>query len=167
MFIPFEAMQPLSRLWIYQSDRKFTTQEKAIITSQLQLFTEKWAAHGHPLKASFGIREDQFILLAADESHESASGCSIDDSVRTIQGIGNQVGVDLFNRNRVAFKSTNDIVLIPLTELKQAYHQGIWNEATPTFNNLVQTCGQIETEWIVPAGKTWIKRYVPAEKVGR
>jgi hypothetical protein len=165
MFISFEAMQPSSRLWIYQSNRKFTTQEEAIIASQLQLFTERWAAHGHPLKTSFSIREHQFILLAADESHESASGCSIDDSVRTIQELGNQVGVDLFNRNLVAFKSANDIVLIPLTELKQAYHQGTWNEAALTFNNLIQTCGQIETEWIVPAGKTWLKRYVPAEKV--
>jgi hypothetical protein len=167
MFVPFQALKPSSRIWIYQSNRKFTEPEKTIIVQQLQLFTEKWAAHGHLLTASFDIRYDQFILLAADESGNGASGCSIDDSVRTIDTIGKQIGVDLFNRNLVAFKKNESIVLIPLAELKEKYQEGLWNESTLAFNNLIQTKEQLENGWLVPSEHTWLKRYVPVQKVAR
>jgi hypothetical protein len=165
MFVPFNSLPPEARIWIYQSDRKFTREEKTIINSQLQLFTEGWAAHGNPLKTSFDIRYDQFVMLAADESYAGASGCSIDDSVRTVQAIAKQIGVDLFNRNLVAFMPEKDVKMVPLTALKQAYLQGLWNESTPVFNNVIQTRKEVEQNWLVPAGTTWVKRYMSSEKV--
>jgi hypothetical protein len=57
------------------------------------------------------------------------------------------------------------LVLIPLQDLKQKYLSGTWNEATPTFNNLISIKSQLEDEWIVAAGNTWLKRYVPSLKV--
>lgn len=165
MFVSFESLPSTSRIWVYQSNRKFTEQEKAIITARLQLFTEKWAAHGHPLRSSYSVRYNQFVLLAADESHTGASGCSIDDAVRTIQEIGNQIGVDFFNRNLVAFKKNEEVQLIPLQELKQKYGEGVWNDTTLTFNNLIQTKHELESKWIILSANTWLRRYVPAEKV--
>jgi hypothetical protein len=165
MFISFNEIQPSSRIWVYQSNRKFTEQEKAIISGHLQLFTDSWAAHGHPIRSSFEIRYDQFIILAADESYHNPSGCSIDDSVRTMQQLGQKLGVDLFNRSLVAFKKEDSITLIPLGELKQKYHEGFWSESTLMFNNLIQTKGSLENDWTVPSLNTWLKRYVPVEKV--
>lgn len=165
MFVPFESINPSSRIWVYQSDKKFTVEDKAIIEVMLQLFTEKWAAHGQPIKSSFEIRFDQFIVLVADEGYHSASGCSIDDSVRTIQEIGKQLNVDLFNRNLIAFVKNESVVLVDLPLLKQKYGEGFWDESTPTFNNLIGTKGQLENDWIVPSSKTWLKRYVPGQKV--
>jgi hypothetical protein len=165
MFIPFDEIQPSSRVWVYQSNRKFTAHEKTIIDSELQLFTEDWKAHGHPLGSSFTIRHDQFIILAADEAYHAPSGCSIDDSVRTIQQLGQKLGVDFFNRNLIAFKMNDIITLIPLSELKQKYQAGFWNESTPMFNNLVQTKVQLESDWTIPSANTWLKRYVPVEKM--
>src|SRR5687768_13397561 len=130
MFIPFDSLSASSRLWIYQSDKKFTGLQKTIIGDSLQLFTERWTAHGQPLKASFDIRFDQFIVLAADEEYHAASGCSIDDSVRTIQEIGQQVNTDLFNRSLIAFKKEPGIILIPQAELKQKFVEGLWDEST-------------------------------------
>lgn len=165
MYVPFDLISPQSRIWIYQSARKFTPGEEEIIAAHLQAFTQGWAAHGQGLKTSFDIRYNQFIILAADESHYGASGCSIDSSVRAIKEIEQQLGLDLFDRNRVAFKDGHTVTLITLQDLKQKYAEGIWNEASLTFNNLVSEKGQLETVWIIPAGNTWLKRYVPASKV--
>jgi hypothetical protein len=165
MYVPFDLISPSSRIWIYQSARKFTPEEKEMISAHLEAFTQGWAAHGQGLKTSFDIRYNQFIMLAADESHHGASGCSIDSSVRAVKEIEQQLGLDLFDRNQVAFMHENTITLIRLQDLKQKYADGIWNEASLTFNNLVSEKGQLETSWIVPAGNTWLKRYVPASKV--
>ena len=165
MFVPFESISPKSRIWIYQSDRKLTDAEKTIMNDLLGSFTNTWAAHGEPLRTSFDIRYDHFIILAADEDFNSASGCSIDGSVRVIKEIEQRVGIQLFDRQKVAFLKNNVITTMTLSELKQKYLEGIWNESTPAFNNLVSIKGQLDSDWIVPAGKTWLKRYTPGIKV--
>jgi hypothetical protein len=165
MYVPFDSIAPSSRIWIYQSTRKFTPGEKEMIAAHLEAFTRGWAAHGQGLKTSFDIPYDQFIILAADEAHHGASGCSIDSSVKAIKEIEQQLGLDLFDRGQVAFRIGDTITLIRLQDLKEKYNDGIWNEGTLTFNNLVSEKGQLETSWTVPAGNTWLKRYVPVSKV--
>ncbi|MFZ6012852.1 MAG: hypothetical protein ACOYXT_21080 [Bacteroidota bacterium] len=161
MFVPFESLPPQARVWVYQADRKFTTAEKAAINEHLKKFTESWAAHGHQLKSSYEIRFDQFVILAADESYNAASGCSIDDSVRVIKDITTFTGLDFFNRNLVAFKSSENILLIPISALKEKLAENIWNGSMHTFNNLVNTKADLDHRWLVTAGNSWLKRYLP------
>jgi hypothetical protein len=163
MFVPFQSISPTARVWIYQANRKFTNEENKTIASFLLAFTEQWSAHSQALKTSFDIRYDQFIILAADEDYNSASGCSIDSSVRAIKQIEQNIGVELFNRNLIAFFQKGIVDLIPLAELKQKYSSGAWNEDSLTFNNLVTVKDQLENGWLVKAGDTWLKRYLPSK----
>jgi hypothetical protein len=163
MFVPFESMSATSRVWIYQSGRKLSERDKTIISGHLKLFTEEWAAHGQPLKASFDIQYDQFIIVAADEGYNAASGCSIDASVRVMKEIEKELQLDLFNRDQVAFKKESEVALVAVRELKQKYREGIWNEKTLTFNNLIDVKGKLAEGWIIPAGTTWLKRYMGSE----
>ena len=97
--------------------------------------------------------------------HESPSGCSIDSSVRVLKSLEQDLGIQLFDRNRVAFKSGDAVKLIPLQHLKQKFQEGILNEGILTFNNVVTTKSALDHEWLVPAGNTWLKRYIPNELV--
>jgi hypothetical protein len=115
------------------------------------------------MHASFDIRYDQFILLAADENVCTASGCSIDDSVTAIKEAGNATGVNLFDRNLVAFRIQDETTLIPLSELSQKYANGNWTEHSLVFNNLVPRKGDLDSQWLVPAAATWLRRYLPRE----
>lgn len=165
MFVPFESMGGSSRAWIYQVDKKLTPSQKDILSNALYTFTESWQVHGQPLKTSFTIVYDQFVVLAADEDFNAASGCSIDGSVRVLKELGNELELDFFNRNLAAFKKDDAIVLIPLADLKKKNAEGVWNEQTLFFNNLAPSVESLRNNWIVPAGNTWLKRYLPTEKV--
>ena len=160
MFALFESLASDSRIWIFQANRPFTADELMIVNQRLREFTDGWVAHGSPLKTSYTIPFDHFIVLAADEAHQSASGCSIDSSVRVLKSLEQSFGMDLFDRNRVAFRIAGRIVLLPLRELKQKFQEGILNEDTLTFNNLVSTKSEFEHRWIIPAGETWLRRYL-------
>lgn len=163
MHVPFESLPSIARVWIFQASRKFTFEEKNILTEQLQAFTETWVTHGHPMQASFQIPFDHFVVLAADEGYTAASGCSIDDSVRTIKSVADRIGVDFFNRSLVAFQTDAvGIDLIALDQLKTTHAAGQWNAETLTFNNLIATKAQLP-QWRVPAGSTWLKRYLSKE----
>jgi hypothetical protein len=165
MLIPFENIAASSRIWIYQADKKLSADQSRSINEFLSAYCAKWVAHGAPLKASFALKFDHFIIMAADEGFNSTSGCSIDDSVRAIKEIERMNDVNFLNRNVVAFLKETEVQLIELPKLKENYLAGMWNEGTLTFNNLVDVKAKLDNEWIVPAGKTWLKRYIPSEKI--
>lgn len=166
MLVDFEKLNPQSRLWIYQSKRKFTSEEKEIISASLSSFTSDWKAHGVPLVASFDIRLDQFIILAVDEEAHGASGCSIDGSTRAMKALEQELGFGLFDRAQASFIIDNSTVTLPLTQLKEAAHAGQWDADTLTVNTLVATRGELESSFLVRAGETWLKRYLPTHIPG-
>jgi hypothetical protein len=163
MFVPSQSIAPDSRIWIFQSSTKFTAQQAKAISSLLENFCSEWVAHGQPIKASFEIHHHQFIVLFADEKYNATSGCSIDSSVRAIKEIESHTGLDLMNRKFIPFLKNEQVFLVDGSKLKQFYAEGMWNEHTLTFDNLITSKADLETKWIVPAGATWLKRYVPAE----
>lgn len=160
MFAPFETLADSARIWIYQSGRKFTETEKITISDTLRTFTHSWVAHGNPLKTSFTILYDQFIVLAADENFNEASGCSIDSSVRVIRQLDQQFSLNLFDRTKIGFLKSEHIEMIPLHELPNALAEGRWQQHSLFFNNVVELKGQLKNGWITPANQTWLKRYL-------
>lgn len=85
MYIPFENLPEESKIWIYQSNRKFSDDEFAAIDADLKIFIENWAAHGTSLEASYLLKYNRFIILAVNQEVQIATGCSIDSSVQFIQ----------------------------------------------------------------------------------
>jgi hypothetical protein len=162
MFVPFDTLPAHTRVWIYQANRVISPSERDVIFNTLTSFTQQWMVHGKPMKTSFKIDHDHFIILAADEGYNAASGCSIDDSVRVIKQLGEALGIDFFDRTKIAFKSGGDVALVALQDLKQTHATGIWQADTITFNNLAATKDALDREWLVPSGQTWLKRYLPA-----
>lgn len=160
MFAPFETLADSARIWIYQAGRKFTETEKSTISDTLTAFTHSWVAHGNPLKTSFAIFYDQFIVLAADENFNEASGCSIDSSVRVIRQLDQQFSLSLFDRTKIGFLKGEHIEMIPLNELPRALTEGRWQQNSALFNNVIESKGQLKNGWIIPANQSWLKRYL-------
>ena len=63
MYVPFESLPEESRIWIYQSSRKFSDEEIADIKNDLEEFLNNWSAHGSALEASYEIKYNRFMLL--------------------------------------------------------------------------------------------------------
>jgi hypothetical protein len=165
MFVPFASIAPESRIWIFQAERQMSPHELQVVEEKLRAFTESWAAHGEALKTSFAVKFNQFIILAADEHHQSPSGCSIDSSFRVLKEIESEVGIQLFDRNLVAFKAGDQVIVVPLRELKLKFAEGTLKPDSLSFNNLITTKAELAEQWVVPASKTWLKRYIPEELV--
>lgn len=161
MYVPFETLPDHSRIWIYQANRKLNDQEKQFADQALKEFCEGWAAHQVQLKTSYSIENDQFIILATDEDYHQPSGCSIDSSVRALKDIQNQLGVDFFDRSKVAFFISDAVVTHPLAKLKGIFESGELNAATLTFDNLVPSRGELSRRWKTPVEKTWLTKYLP------
>jgi hypothetical protein len=159
MFIPFESLPTHSRIWIYQSDRKFSDAEVLEIESALQTFTENWAAHGQSLEASCLVKYNRFVILAVNPDFQAVTGCSIDASVQFIQSLEQKYSVDLMDRMNVTFKTGEFIAYKSLIDFKKMAKAKSVSATTIVFNNLVNTIEEWEDFWEVPASESWHSRF--------
>jgi hypothetical protein len=160
MYVTFEELPSESRVWVYQANRPFTSNESKSVSDILRSFCEQWAAHGQTLKSSFKIERNQFVIMAVDEDFQNPSGCSIDSSVGVLRQIHTATGVDLLDRSKISVNLKGEVELISLTDLKSAFASGRLHASTPVFNTLVATKAELEEKWEIPAEKSWMAKYL-------
>ena len=97
----FPNLPAHSRVWLYLADRKLDGTEVQYVNEQMQHFLSNWAAHNKKLTCDGVLLFNQYLILAVNEDIESASGCSIDSSVRFVKSLGQELNIDFFNRLKV------------------------------------------------------------------
>ena len=159
MFIPFENLPEDSKIWIYQSNRKFSDDEMTEIENDLKPFIENWSAHGTSLEASYLLKYNRFIILAVNQEVQPATGCSIDSSVAFIQNLEQKHQVDLLDKMNVTFKNGEHIAHKSLIDFKRMAKEKAVTENTIVFNNLVNNIEEYNESWEVPAIDSWHSRF--------
>jgi hypothetical protein len=159
MYVPFDTLPEESKIWIYQSNRKFSDEEVQAIEEDLSVFLENWSAHGHQLEASFITKYNRFIIIAVNQEVQAATGCSIDASVQFIQNLEQKYNVDLLDKMNVTFKMGEHIAFKTLIDFKKLAKEKAVSANTIVFNNLVNTVGEWHHFWEVPANESWHNRF--------
>jgi hypothetical protein len=159
MYIPFENLPEESKIWIYQSSRKFSEEEVADIEKDLIEFQTNWSSHGTSLESSFQIKYNRFIIIAVNQEVQPATGCSIDKSVEFIQNLEQKYSVDLLDKMNVAFKQGEFVTYKTLIDFKKLAKEKAVSENTIVFNNLVNTIEEFNEGWEIPASESWHSRF--------
>lgn len=155
--IPEEA-----RIWTYGLPEELSGTSREEIEKGIKLFVSGWQAHGQKLHAGFHILEDRFLILWVDERQQAATGCSIDDSVSFIRSLGEKLGTDLCDRNRVFFRSVSG-------SIEERDLQGILAEARTgkefPYTTAIDFSADRWKQWKLrferPLKESWMGRFIP------
>lgn len=159
MLTDFKNLPDHSRIWIYQSNRKFSDEEVECIKPLLETFLTQWTAHGQALEAGFELKYNRFIIIGLNQENASASGCSIDASVHFIQQLEKKFQVDLLDKMNVTYYTGEFIAYKPLSEFKALAKTKAVSKNTIVFNNVVNTKAEYIENWEVPASESWHTRF--------
>ena len=161
MFVPFSSLPPTSRVWIYQSSRLLNADELSLLKMELERFIATWTAHQAGLRGSAEIRDGLFVILAVDEGHNQASGCSIDKSVHFMKEYGSRTGIDFFNRLTALCKNPDGKhVFVTAQGVSQLLESGELSVDAMLYNNLIQNIQELEVSWLVPLRNSWLSNYI-------
>jgi hypothetical protein len=161
--LTFNEMPLHSRVWIYQSDREIKDLEVNEIRRKAAMFLMEWTSHGNVMKATIDVLYNRFIVVAVDETAASASGCGIDKSVKFMQQLEGDYGINLFDRMLVTYRDAETkITGTKLYTFEQMMEKGELNADTIVFNNLISTKEDMLTKWEIPVKKSWHARMIPA-----
>jgi len=158
MYVAFENISPSARVWVYQTERLLSSDETAFVGQYLQQQIEQWAAHGAPLLGAFQIIQNRFIIVAADEQQNAASGCSIDASGRWFKELTQHLNINFFDRSIAYFKG-DTIETVEMLKIRGLVTSGEITPETPIVNTLVATVAEFQEKWMLPAGESWMARY--------
>jgi hypothetical protein len=134
-------------VWVYTANRELSVSEQDAITAKLEPFISGWAAHGHGLLGKSIIIKNRFVILAVDESNATASGCSIDTSVRFIKELGQELNIDFFDRLKLYIEKDNRFNRVALSELHQ---YGDWD----VYNPMISTLKELRENWKIPVNSS-------------
>ena len=156
----FQQIEGNGRIWIYAANRTISIDEAAFIKSKFDVFCSNWKAHGKNLSAEFKIAYNQILILAVNEDLESATGCSIDTATALFREIDATYKLDLFNRMNLTFLKGDQVQLVMMTDLNQAYLSGFINDNTTFLDNSIGTLLDFRNRWQIPFNKSWLYRKV-------
>jgi hypothetical protein len=156
---PFATLPDSARLWVFAAARPLATAEQDALLHAVDGFLDDWNAHRVPLDCARDLRHEQFLLIGADEEAAGVSGCSIDALVRTMKGLGQQLGVELLDYGSVFYRDGNGIRRVSRDDFGAAVARGEVSPATTVFDNTVATVGAVRSgRWEAPASTTWHAR---------
>jgi hypothetical protein len=154
------ALNEDSKVWIYQADRFFTDDEMDEIIPSIRNFVTGWVSHSNDLRAYGNLFHHRFICLFVDESESSASGCSIDSSVRFIKEIGHKYKVNMMSRTDFAYLKDDTVHAISMDDLSAALSKGDVAMDTLFFDHNVKTKDEFLKSWVKPLENSWQKRFI-------
>jgi hypothetical protein len=157
MYIPFKEIAKDSRLWVFITDRKFTTEEEVDFKLQLEKFLNSWTAHKLELKTSSEIIDGMVICVAVDESMAGASGCSIDKLHHFIIEFQKASNILLLDRMRVVFRNQFGVLVnAKLDDFIEKVKVGEITKDTLVINAQAIS---LEQPIEIKASETWLAKY--------
>ncbi len=158
--VHYSEMSAESRVWVYQSNREFTSTEIAEIRKKGEVFVNNWTAHKQELKACFDIYYNWFIVLIVDEEQAKASGCSIDKSIAFMKQLEKEYNINLFDRLNICYVKNEKVTSCKLADFEPLIEKGEISGSTFVFNNLIRTKEDMECNWRIPLKESWHKKFV-------
>ena len=160
MWVNFDELPLQSRVWVFQSNRIMSPSEQSSIDAAVKQFVQEWSTHGVQMLASHVLYHNCFVVIAADEQKQAASGCSIDSFTALFKAFGTQYNLSFFDRFSIAHKLGDEVVISDLDDFKQLIGDGRVTQDTLVFNNLINLRQDLFTKWELPLKESWQKRYL-------
>ncbi len=152
----FNTLPDYSRVWIYASTGKLNPEQSTDVQNLLDGFAKGWTSHQQQLNAKAALVKAHFLVFMVDESAAEISGCGIDKSVQLVKEIEQKTGLSFFNRLNIHLAHENEVLVFNKHQLEKAVEEGLVDENTLFYDNLVQTKKDFDENWLKPVNKSWI-----------
>jgi hypothetical protein len=154
--IPFDALPPHSRIWVFPASRALTEAVTATLLTEVDAFLDGWAAHGAPLRSARDFRHRHFLIVGVDEDAEAPSGCSIDALVGRLRTMGRELGMTLVEHDPVWYRQGDDVRVVSRQEMRSLAGDGVLDADTPVYDtSLTRRSALDESGLERPARETW------------
>jgi hypothetical protein len=118
---------------------------------RVDAFLDSWTAHNVPVLAARELRDNRFLIVAADKDAEKA-GCSIDRLFALVRTMEREFGVSMLDPSLVYYRDAEGVV----RDAKRSELRDRANESTVVFDTTAPTLGDVRHgTWERHARDSW------------
>jgi hypothetical protein len=150
MYIPFDQLSDQAPIWIYQAEEPMSDAQVDAVMQQTNLFLTNWTSHGRPLQGGAVIKDHLFLVVGIEKPTHDLSCCTIDSVIHLLRELKATLGINFLNRDRLFFKQGDEILGVPISQLKQKIEQGELTSHTLVFDNTIAKKSDLADKWLVP-----------------
>ncbi len=161
-FSEFKGLTDQARVWIFGLERSLTDAETQRLEEGLTQFAATWNSHKVPVRATFKIALNRFVIIAA-ESTDGVSGCSIDSMVRNLKSLQDSMGLGAPKGNLIFFADAGgNVQSVDHLSFYDIVDSGQIQPQTRVFDTLVQDLGQLRAGRFEPSfEESWHSKTFP------
>jgi len=160
MFIDFNKMPLDSRIWVFHSNKSFSENQIVKMNKLIHSFCNEWTSHQNNVLSSFLLVENLFLVISANQSATSVSGCSIDKLFHFISMLENKYECELTKRTLLTFYIDDKRCCCEKNEIKKLYKQKIIKNESKVVNTMVQTVEEFNKRWHISFKESWAYKLV-------
>lgn len=161
--VPFEQLPDTARVWVFGCDRPLH-QEAPALLGEVDEFLDQWAAHGKPLRCARDWRDERFLVIGVDPTHEQASGCSIDGLFRRLQALEGRLGTTMLSGGRIFYRDPKGQVQQTVrSQVRTLADAGAISGDSAVFDTTVTDARSYRARFEQPARETWVRGLLEAQ----
>lgn len=131
----FKSLHPHSKIWLYISSIPINNSYKDEISLLFKKFNDEWKSHGEKISGSLKFIGNNIVVIGANYLGGDMCGRSVDAQVRFVSLIDQELGLDLLNRNNLAFSILDKIKIFSFSEIENLIKEDKINRRTRFYNN--------------------------------
>ena len=156
--LKFSDLPDNARVWIHGAEQPLAEDQVRRLEHHMAQFLAEWHSHERPVTPAWRLEHDRFVIVGADESALSLSGCSIDSMVRNLKDFDSATGLNFLGTGGQVFyrDAAGSIQCVNRQAFADLAKQGAIDDQTVVFNNVIQTVGEFRAgRWEVPMRDSW------------
>lgn len=156
MLVDFNQLENNAKVFLYPSNKKFYPELLEEINIKVKDFVSEWC-HKNNIDAGFEIKYQRFIIIAIN-TNQPITTSIIDELVSFVFKLQLDHDIELLDKLNVCFKQGEYVQYKDVKEFKKLIKNKSVNKNTIVFDNLINTKGELATDWELPAEDTWYSR---------
>jgi len=152
--LTLDQLSPASRVWVFGAASPLDEGQRRTIEASLREFLRTWKAHGQPLRAAVEVRDQRFIIIAADDAADP-SGCSIDSLFGRISSF-QKMGANLLDSTLVFYRAGGgEVRSVDRPTFRKLVTSGEINATTRIFDLTAATLADVRSGLEKKASESW------------
>ena len=160
MKVELQAQPDIAKVWVYQSNEEFTASDLKQIVEISDFFLEQWESHNLPVKGSFDVINNRFIIISAYSDEDAMCGRAQDAQMKLIKELEEVVNKKLTDRMLVFYEEQGNIKSFHFSELSNLLSENKITTDTIVYNSLVNTKKDFLDSWECSLKNTWLSQFV-------
>ncbi|MBM77159.1 MAG: hypothetical protein CL846_01635 [Crocinitomicaceae bacterium] len=134
----FPEFNTKAKVWLYISSKFLDDNAQQIIFDAFSVFKDTWKSHGDKVNGDLLFMDNYVLVIGANVLDDSMCGRAVDSQVRFIKEMEEKTGFSFMNRQNICLKHSNEINVVPFSNLKSLFDKGQLDKNTLVYNSMIQ-----------------------------